>query len=97
MPINSTSSPSEILAVYADNLGYDMDGSVRKAKSFITACRALLALRPDQTTIDGTSQRFDQSQIREELDRAQRWLSRNGGVNGQRTASRRWDMRGLRS
>lgn len=97
MALTATSTPDEIIAEYQSTSGYDLDGSTSNCKLFIRACRLLLGLRPEQTNVDGTGTRFNHSHVERQMMQAERWLAANGGRDGNRVASRRWDMRGLRS
>ena len=51
--LNSASTLAEIKAAYADNASYSEDGSVAKAKSFITACRLWLMKIPRRVARGG--------------------------------------------
>lgn len=82
------------LAQFEANLGYDVNQSVTECKLFITACRAILVLRPTLMSVDGTQLSF--SNIQMQLEVAQKWLRANGGAGGNRVAARRWDMRDIR-
>ncbi|MCH8244145.1 MAG: hypothetical protein IH897_16265, partial [Planctomycetes bacterium] len=42
--ITSASSLDDIQNAYFDNCGYEEDGSVPKARAFISVCRAMLGL-----------------------------------------------------
>jgi hypothetical protein len=52
--LNSASTVAEIKASYADNASYHEDGSVPKAKAFITACRLLLLKLPKRVNTGGS-------------------------------------------
>jgi hypothetical protein len=84
MSINASSTQQEIVGQYLDNLSYDMDGSVAKAKLFIAACRALLVMHPTTWSHAQSSIQFNPNLWEKQLQDAQRWLSSRvsqGNVN----------------
>lgn len=77
--LSSASTPDEVQDAYLDNASYAEDGSVAKAKAFVTACTMLLLLIPKmakqsfrheiQTNID---------LIYEQMQGAQRFVANKG-------------------
>lgn len=80
--LTSDSTISQIRDEYADAGSYHEDGSTAKAKRFITACRLLLLRLPKTSGQGGSQVGMNPELIREELDRAQRFIAAQGGVNG---------------
>lgn len=97
MALDATSTADEILAEYKANADWYVEASATKCKLFIVACEMLLGTRPGQTSVDGTMITFTQSTVEKQLERAMKWYQANGGSSGSRVASRRWDMREMRS
>jgi hypothetical protein len=65
-------------AAYFDNADFEADGSIVKAKLFITACRKLLAVpvtRTAQSGRDGNELELDPEMIARQQDEARRWLA----------------------
>lgn len=86
--LGAGSDLNEVLDAYAANASYDEDASVTKARAFATACRILLVRLPTASQIGGASVSMDVSLIRQELNRAQQWLStRSDNTGGVRVAS----------
>lgn len=73
--IDSNSTAAEIRAAYLDNCGYAEDGSVAKAKAFITACRALLLVLDKLRASEGNQVQHNPELIRQEMAEAQAWLA----------------------
>lgn len=79
--LSSSSTIDEIVAAYMDNASYDEDGSVAKARTFITACRLLLVKRPQRYRgLDGTEIELDLELIERQLAEARTWLSTHPDV-----------------
>lgn len=76
--LSSTSTLAQIQAAYDDNASYAEDGSVAKAKVFVTACRLLLRRTPSGVTHGAGSVSMDVNQIRQELEDARQYISANG-------------------
>lgn len=81
MSIDSASTQDDIVAVYLDNLGYDVDGSASKAREFIKACRALLVIHPSQWSQSTTNMTFDPSLWQKQLTDALAWLASNSDAS----------------
>jgi hypothetical protein len=75
--LDSSSTLAEIEAAYLDNVSYEEDNSTAKAAAFITACKMLLLKRPSSLSAGGSVTFGSQSDIRAELEAAQRWLSQS--------------------
>lgn len=74
--LSSTSTIAQITASYADNASYEEDGSVSKARAFVTACRLLILKLPTKMMHGKAGEiDLDPSLIRGELQAAQRWLA----------------------
>lgn len=79
--LTSSSTRAEINAAYLDNASYEEDGSVAKAKAFITACRFLLlpkvtparSMGPD----GGGQVEFNLDVVRAEMQAAQLYVAAN--------------------
>lgn len=77
--ISSISTLPQVQAAYDDNASYAEDGSIPKARAFITAARILLRRLPDHSTPEA-SLRFRVDLIQSEIREAQKWLdNRDGG------------------
>lgn len=69
---------NEVYEAYLTHASYAEDGSVSAAKSFVTACRRLIAMRAKRSKFDGVSEvEFDVSTITKEKEAAERWLADN--------------------
>ena len=80
--LDSSSTFDEVYAAYADNASYCEDGSVAKARGFITACRLLLLQLPRRATHGGRGAEeveMDVQRIQDELKAAKQWLVVNDG------------------
>lgn len=83
--LNSNSTLAEIEAAYDDNASYEEDGSVSKAKAFVTACRMLVRrYRKVMQRGSGTRIENDIARVQEELKRASTYVAQhdtagNGG------------------
>lgn len=89
MTLSSSSTNAEVWAAYDDNASYEEQGSLAMARSFVTACRLLLRRTPQMAMHDGKNQiQNNLTVIREEMERAQRWIdaqpSDSGGVSSGR-------------
>ena len=77
MPLDSTSTLTQIKAAYADNAAYEETGSVPMAKAFVTACRLLLLNLPAAVGQGGENLTLNVAAISQEMAAAKAWLSRN--------------------
>lgn len=79
--LSSSSTFAEMQAAYIDNASYAEDGSLAKARAFITACRCLLLKLPKRSK-HGLNQEteFEPSLLRQELLQAQQYV--NASVSG---------------
>jgi len=76
MTLTSSSTDAAVWAEYDDNASYEEQSSVSMARSFVTACRFLLRRTPQMAMHDGKNQiQNNLTVIREELERAQRWIA----------------------
>ena len=96
MPIDSTSTPDEIIAAYQDNVGYDGDGSVESARIFVKATRIIIATRPQSTSGNGHNLNWDMAVLNDQLKHAIDWLKANDPNSGNRSEVRHLDLRGFR-
>lgn len=85
--LSSASTYADITAAYDDNASYAEDGSVTKAKAFVTACRLLIRKSPSENAISSDRLRLDENlrQYRREMEDAQAYIaaydtSGTGGV-----------------
>jgi len=79
--LTSTATLAQVRAAYDDNASYEEDGSVAKAKSFVTACRILLRRLPMSTgTGGGAYIQLSPTTIMEQLRAAQGWLASKADV-----------------
>jgi hypothetical protein len=85
--LSASSSYSEIRAAFDDNASYEEDGSVAKAKAFITACRMLLRRTPKRAAVGGGGHELelDPAIIKEMMADAQEWIAANDVIAGGRT------------
>jgi len=85
--LSSSSSFAEIRAAFDDNASYEEDGSVAKAKAFVTACRMLLRRTPKRAAVGGGGHELelDPAIIKEMMADAQEWIAANDTVEGGRT------------
>jgi hypothetical protein len=92
--LSSSSTDAQVWAAYDDNAGFEENGSPSQAAAFITACVILLRRRPVQMSNDNHTVAFDGMAVREQLNRARKWLSVNKSGNG--NGVRFIDFSGLR-
>lgn len=76
--ITSLTTLAEIRTELMRTASYEEDASAEKARAFITACRALMAVSPSAATEDGQSLANDKAHYREEMKLAREWLARYG-------------------
>jgi alkylation response protein AidB-like acyl-CoA dehydrogenase len=73
MPLTGTSTRTEALAQYRDNLDWESDATGAKSRAFVAACRWLLS-DPQQIQRAGDSLvQFSLASIKEQLDAAKRF------------------------
>jgi hypothetical protein len=79
MTLTAASTRAEVIAAYEDNASYEEDGSVTKAKAFVTACRILLRREPKRYRRgrDGDEVEIDPQIVASELEYARKWASAN--------------------
>lgn len=75
--LTSSSTLAEVEAAYVDNASYAEDGSVVKAKAFITACRILLLKIPKSTGSRNGTAVYGPDLIQREMATAQAWVTAN--------------------
>jgi hypothetical protein len=93
--ITSASTVEDQRAAYLDNLSYQTDSSVSKARAFVEACVALLMTLPKSIATGGTNADLNPELIQKQLEYAQRWLALNNtSSNG--GSVRHLDFRNLR-
>lgn len=81
LSLSSTSSFHEVRNAYLTNSTYAAEGSVEKCRLFMTAVRLLLT-SPSMTSDRAGSTEFNNTAfLRDELARAEAWLSRAVGVD----------------
>lgn len=75
--LDGYSTLAEIEAAYADNISYEEDQSVAKARAFITACQLLIGKRASALGAANSVQFGDQAQLQRQIDHARQWLAAN--------------------
>lgn len=75
--ITSASTVEDQRAAYLDNLSYQTDGSVAKARAFVEACLALLMTLPKSVGTGETNADLNPELIQKQLEYAQRWVATN--------------------
>jgi len=80
--VDSSSTNAQVFAAYDDNASYEEDGSVTKAKAFMTAIRIILRRRPQMTLKEQMQISFET--LQKELQHAREWLAANPGTSGRR-------------
>jgi hypothetical protein len=73
--LDSRSTIDDVRAAYADNASYGEDGSVAKARAFVTACRLLIQMQPAAASKGGDSLSLDLRLLAEQMLEAQRFIS----------------------
>lgn len=99
MAIDGSSTFEEVRQAYFDNLGYDDGaGSVEMARTFRSACRALLVFLPEETSKGSTRARMGMNvqQIAAALTAVTGWLSANDTAYRTRRVPSRPDFRNFR-
>lgn len=77
MSLDSKSTLDDVRAAYADNASYSEDGSVAKARAFVTACRLLIQMQPAAASKGGDSLSLDLRLLSEQIADAQRFISQS--------------------
>ena len=80
MALNSESTIEEMKAAWLDNASYEEEGSVEKAKKFITACRCLILKTPAKMAQGGSNATDIEMEVRlysEQIDDARKFLAAN--------------------
>jgi hypothetical protein len=80
--LSSSSTLEQIQAAYDDNASYFEDGSVPKAKAFVTACRLLLRQTPVATGTREGQLTLRPELIQAEMKSAIEWLQANDTTAG---------------
>lgn len=80
--LSSSSTDQQVWDEYDNTAGWEEDSSSSLAKRFITACRILLRRRPTNYTSDGQTVAFDDKAIRDDMDRARKFLDANDSSSG---------------
>lgn len=75
--LTSASTVNDARAAYFDNLSYETDGSVTKARAFIEACNYLLLTLPKSIGTGDTNAAMSPELIQKQLDFARRWVALN--------------------
>jgi len=78
--LSSSSTLAEIRASYADNASYEEEGSVEKARAFLTACKLLVARLYTIEAADGAQVQREVRLIAEQESAARKWLQQVGGA-----------------
>lgn len=96
MPIDSTSTPEQIIDAYMNNVGYDGEGSVESARIFVKATRIIIATRPQSTSGNGHNINWDMAVLNDQLKHAIDWLHANDPNSGNRSEVRHLDLTDFR-
>lgn len=76
--LDSSSTLAQIEAAYDDNASYEEDGSVAKAKVFVTACRMLVRrYRKKVQRGGGTAIETEVARLQDELKRASTYVAQH--------------------
>jgi hypothetical protein len=96
--LTSTSTLAEIQAAYIDNASYLEDGSVAKARAFITACTILLLKLPKRARHGGGGEEIelDPESVRFKLKAAEQYVSVNAGASAGGAGVKHVDFTGFR-
>jgi hypothetical protein len=77
--VTSATTYPQAVALYLANAGYAEDNSVTAAKAFVTACRAIILMRPTKSAHGkGGSTEFDLTMIQRQLEEARAWIASHG-------------------
>lgn len=80
--VTSSTTLAELKSLYQANCSWEEDGSVAKAKTFVTVCKALLLQLPKQSGKGGASMSLNPELIEKEMERARAFIQANGSING---------------
>lgn len=81
--LTSANTTDECKAAYQDNASYDVQGDTSMAAYFIDACRQLIQRLPSELqSTDASRIRYELSEYREQLDKAERWLAARTTTSG---------------
>jgi len=81
--LSSSSTDAEVRAAYDDNASYEEDGSLAKAKAFVTAVRFLLRRQPKRFAAggrDGEEIELDPRVLQDQLCSAQSYVAANSST-----------------
>ena len=67
----------EAVTAYLDNADFEESSSLSKARAFVTACVQLSVLLPASASDQSSAHSFDISEIRDNKQRAQNYISAN--------------------
>jgi len=87
--LSSASTFDQVVASYKDNASYEEDGSVSKARAFVTACRLLIVMLPKRTRgpEDGELE-TDPTRLTKEMEEARQWIANNSSSSASSGAVR---------
>jgi hypothetical protein len=74
----------QLIETACENLDYDLDNSVTKAKACIAALRQVKLRRPRSVTVGGNPVSFEE--LASLLERAENWLAANWSATGSGSA-----------
>ncbi len=95
--LDSSSTTAEIAAAYLDNAGYFEDGSVSKAKAFVTACTAMMTRGITVFEHGGERMEFSPRDLRALSAEAQKYVGSNAGIADGGVGIHHADFREFRS
>jgi hypothetical protein len=94
--LNGDSTDAQVWAAYDDNASYEEDGSLTKAKAFITACRILLRRLPKRQKSGGAEIETDPTRLSKEMEEAKQWVASNPSSSAAAGSVRFADFNGFR-
>ena len=74
MALDGTSTLTDAVTQYRDNLGYRAADSVTKAQAFVEACLFILEARPGRQQLETLGMQRDLTIIERRLEATQAWL-----------------------
>ena len=85
MSEDTTYTVEQIEQTLLDNADFEEAGSVTKAKSFVTAAKRWLILRPNTASAAGNSLTLNSAQVESMMQRAQEFIAANDTTGSSRT------------
>jgi len=92
----TTPTLASIQQTLLDNADYSVEGSVAKAKAFVTAATQMLIVLPQSSANQATSVAYSVDQIRQLKNEAEEWLAANDPVQNASSSTRFLSVEGFR-